>query len=186
MPRRKLTKPKDLDDLRAVADDLPEITDQQQRFVEGLLSGMSASDAYRAAYDCSTATQNTVWVNAARLARDAKITRWLSAARQACLGTAVLTKDAHVQQLERLREHALDSGNVGAAVQAEHYRGKVGGYYVERYEDLTPPNPLPLMERLATLSPAFADAIASQMRLAKAIDITPNAHPVEPIKVRVD
>lgn len=171
MPRRKLTKPKDLDDLRDISDSLPDLTDQQQRFVESLLAGKSASDAYRAAYDTTNFAPTTLWANASRLAADSKVKAWLSAARQACLGSAVLTKDAHVQQLERLREIAIDTGNVGAAVLAEHHRGKVGGYYVERYEDVTPPNPLPLLERLAAvcgpdLGNMLAEGIASRLRLA--------------------
>lgn len=171
MPRRQLTKPQDL---KAAADELPDLTDNQQRFVQGILDGLTASDAYRAAYDCSNAVPNTIWAAASKLAADTKVKQWLAAARRAELGAAIRTKDQHVRRLDRLQQIALDTGNVGAAVQAEHYIGKVGGYYVERYEDLTPPNPLPLLERLASLSPKFAEQIAGHMRLAAApvLDLT--------------
>ncbi len=144
MARRKITTP--LDKLRgdlvrtmdgellASSADLPQLTPQQMHFVELLLSGKTASDAYRGAYDCSNYANNSVWANASKLVAHAGVALWLAAARKAGLGAARVTYESHVTELERLREIALETGNVGAAVQAEQLRGKAAGQYVERIE----------------------------------------------------
>ena len=160
MARRKITQPASLEDLNA-ADDLPDLTAQQMRFVHCILQGMTASDAYRDAYDAQQTSDANIWALASRTRSNVNVTSWLSAARKACLGTAVLTKDGHLQQLERLREIALDTGNVGAAVQAEQIRGKVAGHQIERYEDVTPIDPRVTLEELARISPQAAQALAA-------------------------
>ena len=42
---------------------------------------------------------------------------------------AQVTMEAHLAELTRAREEAIASGQISAAVQAEHYRGKVAGLY---------------------------------------------------------
>lgn len=153
--RRKLTTP----DLPA--DDLPDLTDQQRKFVEGLLSGKRASDAYRAAYNCENMLPNSIWCAASKLRADANVAQWLAAARKAGLGEAVVTLQSHLGELERLREIAIESGNVGAAVQAEQLRGKVGGHYVEQYRDLTR-DPADILREIAAANPSLAAKLAAE------------------------
>lgn len=154
--RRKIT---DVEDL---ADELPDLTEQQMRFVEGILAGKTASDAYRAAYDCSGSRPGTVWANASRLRSNNNVALWLSAARKAGLGQSTVTLASHIQELERLREVALESGNVGAAVQAEQLRGKAMGHYTERVEitDLTDAETE--LREIAKISPELAQAYARE------------------------
>lgn len=159
MPRRKITATIDA----KTAAELPELTANQARFVERLLAGDNASDAYRAAYDASNCVPNTIWAAASKLSADTKVRQWLAAARKACLGSAVVTIDNHTQQLERLREIALDTGNVGAAVQAEQYRGKVAGLYVEQYRNLTPRDPSDILKDLQSFSPRVAAVVAEEL-----------------------
>jgi hypothetical protein len=160
MPRRKITT---IDDLAASADDLPDLTDQQMTFVRGLLDGMTASDAYRAAYDTSNTQPHVVWKNASVLAADSKVKVWLSAARQAHLGTAVLTRDAHLRELDRLKEIALGSGNVGAAVQAEQIRGKVAGHHIDKVQDVTEQfDPTRTLQDIARTNPDLAASLAAE------------------------
>src|SRR5690348_1219443 len=121
--RRKIS------DVKELADELPDLTEQQMRFVEGILSGKKASDAYRAAYDCSTMLNSSVWALASRLRSNVNVASWIAAARKAGLGAATVTLSDHVTELERLKEIALQTGNVGAAVQAEQLRGKAMGHY---------------------------------------------------------
>jgi hypothetical protein len=153
--RRKLTDPEDL------PGDLPELTDRQMRFVESILAGKTASDAYRAAYDCSKSQDNTVWVNASKLRSDANVALWLSAARKAGLGRAAVTLEGHICELERLREIAIDSGNVGAAVQAEQLRGKASGHYTENV-NITHSEPASILDEIRKQSPDLADMLAKQ------------------------
>jgi hypothetical protein len=119
------------------AADLPELTDKQEKFVQGLLAGLKTVDAYRAAYDCSGMSSNSVWREASVMSRHSKIAQWLAAAREACMGAGTVSLEGHLQQLERIREIALASGNIGAAVAAEQSRGKVTGHYIDQVRDVT-------------------------------------------------
>lgn len=164
MSQRKITQGVD-------ASELPELTGQQREFVRHILAGKTASDAYRAAYDASNMLPNSVWCEASKLRSNASVAQWLSAARQAHLGTAVITKDQHLQELERLREIALASGNVGAAVLAETTRGKVAGHHIERIEDVTQrTDPIATLKEIAIINPDLAAALAQQEGIPWTVD----------------
>lgn len=167
--RRKITAAK----LEA-AGDLPKLTAQQQLFVEGLLAGKNASDAFRAAYDCSNYQPNSIWARASALRADDKVGLWLSAARQAHLGSAKVTVENHLAELERLKEIALATGNVGAAVQAEQLRGKVRGHYTEQVS-LKVDDPVDSLKEIAKISPELATFLAQQNKLDEWQD-KPTAH----------
>jgi phage terminase small subunit len=152
MTQRKKTKP--LEDM-----DLPDLTEPQRKFVEGLLGGKSSSDAYRSAYNAENMGQNSVWVEASRLRNNPSIALWLSAARQAELGHTRITLDQHIARLDRLLEIAVKTGNVGAAVQAEQLIGKAIGHYTERYE-INTQDPRDMLNQIAQLSPALAAQLA--------------------------
>lgn len=154
MARRKISET-ELD-----AEELPELTAQQLAFVKGILDGKTATDAYRAAYDTATMADRTVWAESSRLRNNPDITAWITAARVACLGSARVTLDGHLQELERLKELALGSGNHGAAVQAEQLRGKAAGHYTERFEISTDADPLATLEQIASHSPELARKLA--------------------------
>jgi hypothetical protein len=95
------------------------------------------------------------------------VAAWLAAGRIAGLGTAVVTFDSHMRELERLKEIALSSGNVGAAVQAEQIRGKAAGHHVDQIRDVTEKHdPLQTLRELAAHSPDIAIAIAAANGIA--------------------
>lgn len=159
MTRRKITDSA----IKAAADELPELTDKQQKFVEGLLAGKTGADAYRAAYDCSGMNSASVIANASRLRANVNIASWLSAGRQAHLGTATVTFENHIRELERLKEIALQSGNVGAAVQAEQIRGKAAGHHVDQIRDVTERHdPAKTIRDIAQHAPELAASLAAQ------------------------
>ena len=151
--RRKIAEP-----IEAGAE-LPDISEYQQRFVEGILAGKTASDAYRSAYDCSNTTDRSIWALASRAMADIKVQAWVAAGRKAYLGNTVVTLSGHIAELERLRELALGAGNHGAAVQAEQLRGKAQGHYVERLE-VSAADPLETLRQIASVSPALAAQLA--------------------------
>jgi len=162
MARRQITdKPEMAND-----DDLPDLTPQQMEFVRHLLDGKTATDAYRASYSTENMLANTIWSAASRLRSDTKVAAWLATARMANLGSAKVTLEGHVAELERLREIALGSGNVGAAVQAEHLRGKATGHYVEQIRDVTETDPMKTLEELSRLSPELARKLAENEGIA--------------------
>ncbi len=113
-------------------EELPTLTPKQQAFVQGLLEGKSASNAYRAAYDCSNMAEPTVWSEASRLRANPKVSAWLRHYQRIGMDEARITLQEHLAELARGREVALALGQASAAVQAEHYRGKAAGLYEER------------------------------------------------------
>lgn len=155
MARRKMT-----DDL-ANDLDLPDLTPQQSKFVEGILKGLSASDAYRDAYDCSNSKPSTIWCEASKLTRHTSVAQWISAARQAGLGNPKVSMDRHIQRLERLEELCIISGNLGAAVQAEQLIGKASGHYVDQFRDVTK-DPMESLREIEQLSPDLAEKLAKE------------------------
>lgn len=162
MARRQITDKPEM----ANAENLPELTAQQMEFVRHLLEGKTATDAYRAAYNTSNMLANTIWSAASNLRHDAKVATWLTAARTANLGSAKVTLEGHVAELERLREIALSTGNVGAAVQAEQLRGKAAGHYVEQVRDVTDIDPMKTLEQIALHSPELARKLAEDEGIA--------------------
>lgn len=154
MPRDKKTESATIDD------SLPELTPQQSEFVRHVLEGKTASDAYRAAYNAENMQPRHIWREASLLASHKNVAQWLSAARQACLGTHVVTLASHQHQLERLREAAMATGNYGAAVQAELARGKVAGHHIERIQEV-PADPHDTLKALAITAPDLAAQLAA-------------------------
>lgn len=155
MAQRKITSAKVADD------ELPELTVQQSKFVEGLLSGKTASDAYRAAYDCSNSKPTTIWVEASKLRNHTNVALWLSVARKAELGHAKVTLDQHVKRLDRLQELCVSSGNLGAAVQAEQLIGKAMGHYTEKLQ-VSVTDPLDTLKEIEKISPELARQLAAE------------------------
>lgn len=154
MARRKLTEAAD-----DIADDLPELTENQMMFVKGVLDGKNGSDAYRAAYNCENMKPETIWAAASRLRHDDKVSTWLEAAREAEMGAAKRTLDQHIARLDRLQAIALRTGNVGAAVQAEQLIGKASGHYSDTI-NLRLDEPTSILEELRKLDPALAEQLA--------------------------
>lgn len=153
-----MTDPIEVDD----GDGLPDLTANQTAFVHHILAGKTASDAYRAAYDCSGMASNSIWVEASRVRSSPNVSLWLAQARKAGLSSAICTLGDHVAELQRLKELALESGNVGAAVQAEQLRGKAAGHYVEQFRELKDQDPAETLKEIAALSPDLARQLAKQ------------------------
>lgn len=148
------------DQLDASAD-LPDLTEQQRKFVEGVLTGKTSTDAYKAAYDCSGMLQRTIWAEASRTANHHGVAAWIAAARKAHVGIATRSREQHIHNLAELRQIAIETGNVGAAVQAEQLIGKVEGHYTERL-DVTVSDPLQTLREIAQFAPELAAKLAKE------------------------
>lgn len=152
--RRKITEVEQ-------SDELPDLTAQQMRFVELLLSGKNASEAYRSSHDCSQTQAASVWALASRLRSDVKVQSWLSAARKAEIAHSNITLNQHIQRLEALKQRCEDNGNFGAAVQCEQLIGKAMGHYTEKL-DVTVTDIADELRELAKVSPELAKAYADE------------------------
>jgi len=129
MARNQKTDGIDMD-----AEGLPDLTPRQLKFVEGLRQGLTASDAYRAAYDTSNSTPNTVWCEASKLKTHPKVSQWISYLQRETITAQNYTHEQFLAELEELRQLSVASGNMGAAVNATVNKGKSAGHMVEKAE----------------------------------------------------
>lgn len=143
-------------------DSLPSLTDKQSKFVTAILAGKSGADAVRELTDTSTWLPESIWSEATKLRNNPSVRLWLRAARKSNMGAKTLTLDNHLRELERLKEIAVETGNVGAAVKAEESRGRAAGLYVEKHQDVTEHNPERTLREIAEHDPTLAESLARQ------------------------
>lgn len=90
------------------------LTSKRLRFAEGVISGLSASEAYRRAYDARNMSPSTVATEASRLLRDPKIAPIVREGIEQAMSDAVWDRKTSIDRLvavnalcfERLTESA--------------------------------------------------------------------------------
>ena len=132
-------------------DQLPLLTPKQAAFVEALLQGKTASDAYRLAYNCEHMSHGAISVEASRLRRSPKISLWLHHYQRIGADAARMTMELHLAELARARELAIAQNQIAAGVQAEHYRGKAAGLYNDRLRLTVGPSDAELIKTIEEL-----------------------------------
>ena len=90
-----------------LVDGLPTLTPKQTAFVNALLEGRTASDAYREAYNCENMSRGAVWVEASRLRANTKVALWLRHFQRIGMDAARITMESHLAELARTREFAI-------------------------------------------------------------------------------
>lgn len=143
---------------------LPVLTGKQMLFVEGVVAGKSASEAYRGAYDTEGMLSTTISASASQLRHNRDVDAWICAWHVAHMGAGVLTKEEHVRELGAIRELSKDQGDLKSAIAAEHLRGKVSGFYVERSE-VTVYDPAAILAQIANIDPTIAARLAERFNL---------------------
>ena len=68
-------------------------------FVLGIQKGLSKSDAYRQAYDCTNMKPDSIWCNASKLASSTKVAQWLAYLKASQITEAVYTKKQHLADM---------------------------------------------------------------------------------------
>jgi len=96
--------------------------------------GCTASDAYRAAYDCQRSKPNTVQRMASELLKVPAVYTRVADLQERAAKAVVVTLESHLEMLATLRDEAVGIGALAPAVTAEVARGKVVGLYTERHE----------------------------------------------------
>ena len=163
MPRPRKTKA-----IEDAARSLPDLTPKQFAFVQGLLAGMTASDAYRAAYDAQSMSTEAIWVAASRLKAETKVSLWLDTVRSQQLADTAITKESHTRELLRLAKAAEKSGNYGAAGKCVELTGRVNGLYVDRIEtDTGKAEVLQALAAIKRLDPALASTLEDKLGLSE-------------------
>lgn len=153
--RDKKTDPADMSEL-------PDLTENQLAFVQALAGGKGVLESYKEAYDTSGYSSDAaVSVEASRAKANPKISLWLEAIRAAGLKEGLVSLNEHLQELDRIKSLATQSGNYGAAVKAEELRAKASGLYVEKHEhkDVTEQSAIEDFKRLCAANVLKPEAI---------------------------
>lgn len=116
------------------ADSLPDLTEKQLNFVLGIQKGLSKSDAYREAYSTEGWSQAAVWVNASKLASNAKVSLWLAYLKATQLTEALYTKEAHILDMAEAARACKENKAWSAYVKAVESMGRCAGHYVDKTE----------------------------------------------------
>ena len=113
------------------------LTPKQENFCNSYIELGNASEAYRLAYDAAGMKSTTINRNAKALLDNNKIAARLQELRAPVVERVRITLESHLDEMERLKQIALQSDNVNAALTAEMGRAKAAGLYVTKVESKT-------------------------------------------------
>ena len=116
------------------------LTGKQTLFVQGILKGLSQSDAYRAAYNCTNMADNSIWREASVLFANPKVSARIKAGQRRQEEEAVHTGLSLRQHVEReLYALSTKADTDQARLRALELLGKTEkcGIFVERTADVT-------------------------------------------------
>lgn len=85
------------------------LTPKQEKFIQGVVSGMTYSDAYRAAYNCARMKPETVNNKAYELMQKGEISARVEKARAEAAKNAQWSLDLAVERVRKLNDEALSS-----------------------------------------------------------------------------
>lgn len=121
-------------------EDLPKITEKQQKFVlRYLINDNNGAEAYRYAYDCEGSNSATVNSEANKLLKNPKITLWLihakSNVQQVFEDEIKYSVKDCFDELDDVRERAKnDKGNYSQEIKAIELKGKLAGHFVDKHQ----------------------------------------------------
>ena len=108
------------------------LTPKQEQFVQNILQGMSQAAAYRAAYSCKNMSDNAIYVNASKLAGDAKVALRLKELRDKLAKPSIMSAQKRLEWLtERIEDEDVD---INAKLKAIDIMNKMQGEYVQKVE----------------------------------------------------
>lgn len=93
------------------------LTAKQEAFCQGIADGLGQADAYRAAYDAEDMKENSVYVNASKLMKNAKITQRIAELRSQVQEKQLWSREMSVKAL--VQAYREGSGSVKVAAVKE-------------------------------------------------------------------
>lgn len=106
------------------------LTAKQEQFVQGIITGLSQADAYRAAYSCKKMSDKTIWENASRLMADTKVAARVSELRNEIAKSSIMTAQERLEWLTGLINN--DECDINSKLKAVDIMNKMQGEYVTR------------------------------------------------------
>lgn len=110
------------------------LTPKQEKFAQGVASGKTQADAYRAAYDAKNMKAETIQKRASELMSDGAISGRVKTLREPIVKKVGITLESHLDDMMKLRNMAAKEKQYGAAIAAEIARGKAAGVHIEKQE----------------------------------------------------
>ena len=108
------------------------LTMKQEKFVQGLIQGVSQADAYRSAYATKNMSDKTIHEAASRLVADSKVSARLSELREQMTRDTIMSAQ---DRLEWLTETIHDKDvSIGDKLRAVDIMNKMQGEYVQKVE----------------------------------------------------
>lgn len=108
------------------------LTAKQEKFVQGIIEGMSQADAYRSAYDTKAMTDKTIHEKASLLASQDKIRARIAELRDRIATDTIMSAQKRLEWLtERIADAEVD---INAKLKAIDIMNKMQGEYTQRIE----------------------------------------------------
>lgn len=108
------------------------LTAKQEKFVQGIIEGMSQADAYRSAYSCKRMADKTVWENASRLMADSKVKARVQELRDELMKPTIMSSQQRLEWLTGVINSSEES--TGDKLKAADIMNKMQGEYVQKVE----------------------------------------------------
>ena len=108
------------------------LTPKQEKFVQGIIEGMSQADAYRSAYSCARMSDKTIWENASRLMADSKVKARVQELRDRIATDSIMSAQERLEWLSRLIEN--EDEYTSDKLKAIDLMNKMTGEYVQKIE----------------------------------------------------
>lgn len=107
------------------------LTPKQEKFCQGIVSGLNQSDAYRAAYSCEGMLDATINNEAYKMIQSPDISTRIEQLRLPIAERIGMGLETYLTQLMEMRDRAKDDT---PAIKAHELIGKCLGYYVNKTE----------------------------------------------------
>ena len=106
------------------------LTPKQEKFVQGIIEGMSQADAYRSAYSTKNMADKTVWENASRLMADSKVKARVTELRDQIVSDSIMSAQKRLEWLTKVIQN--DEESTGDKLRAIDLMNKMQGEYVQK------------------------------------------------------
>lgn len=110
------------------------LTSKQEKFCQGIVSGLNQSDAYRAAYSCDGMLDATVNNEAYKTIQLPDISARIEHLRRPIAERIGMDLESYLKEMIALKYGALDNNEHSPAIKAHELVGKCLGYYVNKTE----------------------------------------------------
>lgn len=108
------------------------LTAKQEKFVQGIIEGMSQADAYRSAYNTKRMTDKSIHETASKLMADPKIASRVAELRDKIANESIMTAQQRMEWLTRV-VNSEDESTMDK-LRAVDIMNKMQGEYVQKVE----------------------------------------------------